>query len=295
MATNLAASFAKHEGRRTLLLDLDLQFGDAAIMLGLEPEKTIYDLVVAPGELDSEKLAGYITKHPCGLDVLPAPLRPEDAELVTEGEAGPAARGGAGVVRRDRRRHVAVLPRADAGDARPDRRAADGLRARRPDAEERAPVAADARAALVPAAADPLRPQPRQLEGRDEAEARSKGRSRSRSASRCRPTGPCRSASTAGMPPVLADTGSDFAKAIARWSPSRCSPLRRSRRRRSAHSRRWRGRRSWVSTTASRSRTGTGPRTRSPSVRSRSPAPLLAPRCRTRPRLHRVRATRTPS
>src|ERR671911_1507967 len=83
-ATNLAASFAKYEKKRTLLLDLDLQFGDAAIMLGIEPEKTIYDLVVAPGELDSEKLAGYITKHTCGLDILPAPLRPEDAELVTE-------------------------------------------------------------------------------------------------------------------------------------------------------------------------------------------------------------------
>ncbi len=83
-ATNLAACLAKYEGRRTLLLDLDLQFGDAAIMLGMEPEKTIYDLVVAPGELDSEKLAGYTTKHVCGLDILPAPLRPEDAELVTE-------------------------------------------------------------------------------------------------------------------------------------------------------------------------------------------------------------------
>lgn len=83
-ATNLAASFAKYERKRTLLLDLDLQFGDAAIMLGLEPEKTIYDLVVAPGELDSEKLAGYTTRHQCGLDILPAPLRPEDAELVTE-------------------------------------------------------------------------------------------------------------------------------------------------------------------------------------------------------------------
>jgi pilus assembly protein CpaE len=83
-ATNLAACFAKHEKKRTLLLDLDLQFGDAAIMLGLEPEKTIYDLVVAPGELDSEKLAGYTTRHSSGLDILPAPLRPEDAELVTE-------------------------------------------------------------------------------------------------------------------------------------------------------------------------------------------------------------------
>jgi pilus assembly protein CpaE len=83
-STNLSAAFAKFEGRRTLLLDLDLQFGDAAIMLGLEPEKTIYDLVVAPGELDSEKLAGYTTRHASGLDILPAPVRPEDAELVTE-------------------------------------------------------------------------------------------------------------------------------------------------------------------------------------------------------------------
>lgn len=86
VATNLAAALAKRFGKRTLLLDLDLQFGDAAIMLGIQPEKTIYDLVVAPGELDSEKLAGYTSAHPCGLDVLPAPLQPEDAELVTEGK-----------------------------------------------------------------------------------------------------------------------------------------------------------------------------------------------------------------
>jgi pilus assembly protein CpaE len=84
VSTNIAAMLAKREGMRTLLLDLDLQFGDAAIALGIEPEKTIYDLVVAPGELDSEKLAGYVSKHRCGLDVLAAPLRPEDAELVIE-------------------------------------------------------------------------------------------------------------------------------------------------------------------------------------------------------------------
>ncbi|HVA31382.1 MAG TPA: AAA family ATPase [Gaiellaceae bacterium] len=84
VATNLATLLAKRDGTRTLLLDLDLQFGDAAIALGLEPEKTIYDLVVAPGELDSEKLAGYVCKHRCGLDILAAPLRPEDAELVIE-------------------------------------------------------------------------------------------------------------------------------------------------------------------------------------------------------------------
>src|SRR5262249_42750031 len=74
IATNLAAMLAKTEGRRTLLLDLDLQFGDAAIMLGIEPEKTIFDFVNAPGELDPDKLAGYTTKHKSGLDILPAPL-----------------------------------------------------------------------------------------------------------------------------------------------------------------------------------------------------------------------------
>jgi pilus assembly protein CpaE len=86
VSTNLAGTFAKQMGLNTLLLDLDLQFGDAAIMLGISPEKTIYDLVVAPGELDSEKLAGYIATHPSGIDVLPAPMQPEDAELVTEGK-----------------------------------------------------------------------------------------------------------------------------------------------------------------------------------------------------------------
>jgi Flp pilus assembly CpaE family ATPase len=84
VSTNLAAAFSQREGKRSLLLDLDLQFGDSAIALGIEPEKTIYDLVVAPGELDVEKLAGYVSRHPSGLDILAAPMRPEDAELVTE-------------------------------------------------------------------------------------------------------------------------------------------------------------------------------------------------------------------
>jgi pilus assembly protein CpaE len=87
-ATNLAAVLAKQLSKRTLLLDLDLQFGDAAIMLGLEPQNTIHDLVSAPGELDSDKLAGYTTRHTCGLDVMAAPVRPEDAELVTEAKIG---------------------------------------------------------------------------------------------------------------------------------------------------------------------------------------------------------------
>jgi pilus assembly protein CpaE len=84
VATNLAAALLHNHVKRTLLIDLDLQFGDAALVLGVEPEKTIYDLLVAPGELDAAKLAGYTIKHASGIDLLPAPLRPEDAELVTE-------------------------------------------------------------------------------------------------------------------------------------------------------------------------------------------------------------------
>ena len=149
-ATNLATACAKFEGRKTLLLDLDLQFGDAAIMLGVEPEKTIYDLVVAPGELDTREArrlhdeARVRTRDPARA------ASPGRRGARDGGEARPAARGCTGVVRRHRRRHVPVLPRADAGDARPDGRAAAPLRARRADAQEPAPGTADARPALVP-------------------------------------------------------------------------------------------------------------------------------------------------
>ena len=84
MATNLAGTLVRHHVKRTLLVDLDLQFGDAALVLGVEPERTIYDLIHSPGMLDAAKLAGYVVHHPAGFDLLPAPLRPEDAELVTD-------------------------------------------------------------------------------------------------------------------------------------------------------------------------------------------------------------------
>jgi pilus assembly protein CpaE len=88
IATSLATQIARKAGRRVLCVDLDLQFGDAAIMMGVEPEKTIYDLVMTTGELDPEKLAGYVISHSSGVDVVPAPVRPEDAELVAEDRVG---------------------------------------------------------------------------------------------------------------------------------------------------------------------------------------------------------------
>jgi pilus assembly protein CpaE len=83
-ATNLAAYLSEVRAQRTLLLDLDVQFGDVAIMLGLEPVHTLYDVVTAPGELDAEKLAAFTLRDPSGLDVLAAPHRPQEADLVSE-------------------------------------------------------------------------------------------------------------------------------------------------------------------------------------------------------------------
>ncbi len=84
VSSNLATALARRGRRRVLLVDLDLQFGDAAIMLGLHPGKTFRELVASPAELDAEMLDVYTSRHRSGLEVLAAPLRPEDAELVSE-------------------------------------------------------------------------------------------------------------------------------------------------------------------------------------------------------------------
>ncbi len=50
-------------GERVALVDLDLQFGDVALTLGLAPEKTIYDLALSGGTLDADKLDDFL-HHP---------------------------------------------------------------------------------------------------------------------------------------------------------------------------------------------------------------------------------------
>ena len=81
-ATNLAVALAE-AGERTALLDLDLQFGDVGLCLGLAPERTIYDLVKSGGSLDGEKLDGYLTMHESGVRVLLAPSRPDQASAIS--------------------------------------------------------------------------------------------------------------------------------------------------------------------------------------------------------------------
>ena len=79
---NLAVSLADG-GNKVVVLDLDLQFGDVGLSLGLTPDKTLYDLAKSAGSLDAEKLDGFFTRHESGIDVLMAPTRPDHAAAVT--------------------------------------------------------------------------------------------------------------------------------------------------------------------------------------------------------------------
>jgi pilus assembly protein CpaE len=75
---NLAVSLASN-GHKVTLVDLDLQFGDVALALGLAPEKTIYDLAKAGGSVDPEKVESFLVTHSSGVRVLLAPTRPDQA------------------------------------------------------------------------------------------------------------------------------------------------------------------------------------------------------------------------
>ena len=82
IATNLAAGLAA-TGKRVALVDLDLQFGDAAIAMGLVPQRTMFDLVQGYTEFDAALMEDFMVKHKSGLSVLPAPLYPDEAEKIT--------------------------------------------------------------------------------------------------------------------------------------------------------------------------------------------------------------------
>jgi pilus assembly protein CpaE len=81
-ASNLAVTLAKG-GERVALVDLDLQFGDVGLALGVSPEKTIYDLAKSGGSIDMEKLETYLTPHVSGVRALLAPTRPDQASFVS--------------------------------------------------------------------------------------------------------------------------------------------------------------------------------------------------------------------
>jgi pilus assembly protein CpaE len=76
LLTQLAIRFAAKEAaqnRETCLIDLDLQFGDVAFQLGMQPKLSVADLLEAGSRLDGDLLRATTSEHSSGLKVISAP------------------------------------------------------------------------------------------------------------------------------------------------------------------------------------------------------------------------------
>jgi pilus assembly protein CpaE len=76
LLSQLACRFARNEaqfGREACLIDLDVQFGDVAFQLGLEPKLTLTELIEAGSRLDGEMMRSVAVPHSSGLAVIAAP------------------------------------------------------------------------------------------------------------------------------------------------------------------------------------------------------------------------------
>lgn len=82
VSINLAASLAKNQEKRVVLVDLDLDFGNAALALNLYPKFTISDIVDDIRHIDSDLIESYLVPHESGIKVLPANLQQQMNEFI---------------------------------------------------------------------------------------------------------------------------------------------------------------------------------------------------------------------
>lgn len=73
VACNFAVALAQDIGQKTLLIDLDLPLGDAALNLGIVAEFSTVNALKEFDRLDGDFLAQLLVKHSSGLSVLAAP------------------------------------------------------------------------------------------------------------------------------------------------------------------------------------------------------------------------------
>jgi Flp pilus assembly CpaE family ATPase len=73
LACNFAVSLAQETGQSTLLIDLDLPLGDAALNLGVVAEYSTINALQNSNRLDSSFLSRLLVKHSSGVSVLAAP------------------------------------------------------------------------------------------------------------------------------------------------------------------------------------------------------------------------------
>lgn len=90
VSSNLAVGLAQKSHSRCILVDLDLQFGDAATALLLSPEYSMLDAAGAVQRgLDAATLKVFLTSHtPSGLHVLCAPDDPAAADSLDPASIG---------------------------------------------------------------------------------------------------------------------------------------------------------------------------------------------------------------
>ena len=79
LASNFALALAQESESSTLLMDLGLPLGDAAIHLGIETEYSIATALENPSRVDANLLSTLVAKHSTGLSVLAAPSDLSDA------------------------------------------------------------------------------------------------------------------------------------------------------------------------------------------------------------------------
>ena len=84
IAINAAIALHRELGRKVVLVDGNLQFGDHRVFLDLGLDrKSILDVVTATS-IDADIIKSVVVRHDSGIDLLLAPPTPETAELVTE-------------------------------------------------------------------------------------------------------------------------------------------------------------------------------------------------------------------
>ncbi len=84
LACNFAVSLARESESKTLLIDLDMPFGDVALGLGLTAAYSTADALQNHNRLDANFLSRLLVKHDSGLWVLIAPGKVVNAPIVPE-------------------------------------------------------------------------------------------------------------------------------------------------------------------------------------------------------------------
>lgn len=82
IATNIAIGLGKIAPMSVVIVDLDLQFGDVASGLYLDPEHTVTDAVSPAAAQDSLVLKAFLTVHPGSIYALCAPPNPVEADEI---------------------------------------------------------------------------------------------------------------------------------------------------------------------------------------------------------------------